>query len=321
MKYLINSAGLAKKVTIFSSGLKVDEEMPINHGVVRELHKHQIPFIKRTATQFLESDCDMYDYVVCMSQDQVRQLSRITRCKNVYLLMDFAGEHRSIVNPIPNGNYPFIYSIIYRGCEALKNHVQKCLRDEDNFLVNTNSLAKTSINLQINEDLFKRFEAAMVLTKDDLETAIEKCMNHYISDVANILTGTSNLKEKIDTQNVDNSQVAERFIRKWASGIGQINRIIIRSYFKAIELDGKATVIKMKELCSNKSEYPNLYIYKPNGFDNYYRQMKSNFVIDGKVSSNKSIDGKVFWESDQEVKLLNDVEPAIEKYKKYFTSN
>ena len=326
MKYLVNSAGLAKRITVMSSGLKIDEEMPMNHGAVRELHKHQIPFIKRTAVQFLQSDCETYDYVICMSQDQIKQLSRINRRNNLYLIMDFAGEHRSIMNPIPNSNYPFIYSLIYRGCEALMNHLQKCLNADKSYLSNIESLAKTSITLQVNEDLFKRFEAALVLTKDNLETAIEKSMTHYISDVAKILTGNDNANtdEKIDknvsnsNNNVDTAQIAERFIRKWASGIGQINRIIIKSYFKSIEIDGKATVNKMRELCCNKNEYPSLYIYKPNGFENYYKQMKSSFAHDGDIDDDKSVDGKVFWESEEEVKLLNNVKPAIEKYKRYF---
>ena len=240
--------------------------------------------------------------------------------------MDFASEHRSIMNPIPNGNYPFIYSLIFRGCEALVNHIQKCLNADTNSFAQIESLKKTSINLQINEDLFNRFEAALVLTKDNLETAIEKSMNYYISDVAKTLTRSNgdikinkvNKDNRNASNDVDKSQIIERFIRKWASGIGQINRIIIKSYFKAIELDGKATVGKMKELCSNKNEYPSLYIYKPNGFENYYRQMKSGFVHDGNVDSDRSIDGKVFWESEQEVRLLNEVAPAIEKYKKYF---
>ena len=329
MKYLINSAGLAKKITVMSSGLKVDEETLINHGAVRELHKHQIPFVKRTSVQFLDSDCEVYDYIICMSQDQIRQISRMGRRKNLYLLMDFASEHRSIINPIPNGNYPFIYSLIYRGCEALMNHLQKCLNVNNNSLSHIESLAKMNLTLQVNEELLKRFEAAMVLTKDNLETAIEKSMNHYISDVAKTLTSSNSenrddkiiKSDRVVENDVDNEQMVERFIRKWASGIGQINRIILRAYFKAIELDGKATVDKMKELCSNKAKYPSLYIYKPNGFDNYYKKMKSNCVNDGYLGDDESIDGKVFWESEKEVKLLDAVEPVIEKYKKYFKTN
>ena len=77
----------------------------------------------------------------------------------------------------------------------------------------------------------------------------------------------------------------------------------------------------MKALCSDQKEYPGLYIYKNNGFDNHYRQMKTSSAVNGKIRKGKNIDGKIFWEAEQEVKILNDVVPFLDKYKSYFTQS
>ena len=315
MKYLVNCQGLDREVLINSAGLDVEPETTMNPAAVRELHRHQIPCIKKTAVQFIQSDFEDYDYVICMSFDLIRKLSRGGRHKNLHLLLDFEGSHRNINNPIPNGSYPFTYASIYKGCEALLKHIQKSL-NVDKTSNSTKSLAKTSITLQVNEDLLKRFESALVLTKDNLEVAIEKSMNYYISDVAKTLTGSKN------TQSIspNTSELVEKYVKRWAQGIGQINHIIIQSYFKVLDLDGKVTQEKMKAICSNRKDYPEFFIYKSNGFDSYYRQMKANVVQDGHIKAGKSIEGKIFFEDNDEVKILSEVAPSLERYKSYFRS-
>ena len=326
MKYLINCQGFSNRVSISSSGINVDPEMSMNQGTIRELNRHQIPFIKKNAVKFEQSDFENYDYIICMSHDQIRYLSKNGRHNNLYLLLNFEGLQRNINNPLPNGSYPFTYSIIYKGCEAILSHLKKCLIDDVNSYNNSKPLTKTNLSVQINEELFKRFESALVLTRDNLDTAVEKSMNYYISEAAKILIGTKNTnKDNKNSQtqnevisNEEKAGVIENFIKKWAKGIGQINQIIIKSYFKAIELYGKASPDQMKILCNDKNQYPSLYIYKPNGFENYYRQMKSALVKDGHIKNGKSIDGKVFWEDEGEVKILSEVEPVLNKYKSYF---
>ena len=313
MKYLVNCQGLNNEVLINSAGLNVEPETSMNPAAVRELHRHQIPCIKKTAMQFVQSDFEDYDYVICMSFDQIRKLSRGGRHKNLHLLLDFDGSHRNINNPIPNGSYPFTYASIYKGCEALLKHIQKFFKvnNPSNY---TKTLAKTSITLQVNEDLLKRFESALVLTKDNLEVAIEKSMDYYISAVAKTLTGA----KVIQATSPVNSEFIDKFVKRWAQSTGQINHIIIQAYLKLLDLDGKVTQDKLKAICSNKKDYPELFIYKSNGFDNYYRQMKVNGVQDGHVKFGQNIEGKIFFEDGDEVKILSEIAPSLERYKSYF---
>ena len=336
MKYLVNSAGLSKRVTINSSGCFADPEEMMDQGAVKELHRHQIPFIKKNAVQFDESSITKYDYIICMAQEQIRNLSRGRRSSNIYLLMDFAGEHRNIFDPIFNGKYSEAYSLIYRGCNALLEHLNKVFADS----MNANSSAKkTLLSVSVDEDLLLRFEAALMLKHDTVDLAIEKFMDNYTSDAAEILTGNNSakayksnrnhkksdakveVKQNTTAEPLNETETIEQFIKKWASGISQINHRIVKSYFKSIELNGKATFDSMKELCSNQKEYPGLYIYKNGGFENHYRQMKTSSVVNGKIKKGKSIDGKIFWESNQEVNILTEVEPFLEKYKSYFIKN
>ena len=329
MKYLVNSAGLSARITINSAGCFADSEEVMSQGAVKELHKHQIPFIKKNAIQFSDADYDKYDYIICMAQDQIRQLSKGRRGIHFYLLMDFAGDHRNIYDPLSSGKYAEVYSIIYRGCTALLEHLQKCFAKSSNTGVVSK---KTIFTMPIDEDLLKRFEASLILKDEMVDVVIAKFMESYISEAAKILTGKNSTRHikaihqnKTEqgkpniTDSVENEQdIIEKFIKKCASGISQINQRIIKAYFKSIAIDGKATLDGMKNLCSNQKEYPGLYIYKNNGFDNHYKQMKTNSAINGKMKKGKSIDGKVFWENGQEVKILAEVEPFIEKYKSYF---
>ena len=332
MKYLINSAGLSKRVVINSAGCFADPEEVMSPSAVKELHKHQIPFIKKNATQFADTDYDKYDYIICMAQDQIRQLSKGRRGIHFYLLTDFAGDHRNIYEPLSSNKYAEVYSIIYKSCTALLEHVQKCFKRISNAGV---AAKKTIFTMPIDEDLLKRFEAALILKDEMFDVTIAKFMESYISEAAKILTGKNSTKHVKNvkavqqnkneqnkssvTDNIENEQdIIDKFIKKCASGISQINQRIIKAYFKSIAIDGKATSDSMKNLCSNQKEYPGLYIYKNNGFDNHYKQMKTNSAIDGKMKKGKSIDGKVFWEDGQDVKILSEVEPFIEKYKSYF---
>lgn len=338
MKYLVNSAGLSNRVTINSSGCFADPEEMMDQGAVKELHRHQIPFIKKNAIQFDASTCDKYDYIICMAHEQIRTLSKGRQIKNIYLLMDFAGEHRNIFDPIFNGKYSEAYSIIYKGCTALLEHLNKIFANSKNANIATK---KTTFSVSVNEDLLLRFEAALMLKHETIDIAIEKFMDNYTSKAAEILTGNnltkkvkvpqanqksksdtkSELKQNIANESLNDTEIIERFIKKWAAGISQINHRIVKAYFKSIELNGKATFDSMKELCSNQKEYPGLYIYKNGGFENHYRQMKTSSVFNGKIKKGKgkNIDGKIFWEDNQEVKILTEVEPFLGKYRSYFT--
>ena len=337
MKYLVNSEGLSDKVTITSAGCFTDPEEFMSPAVVKELHKHQIPFIKKNAVQFDESNIDKYDYIVCMANEQIRTLLKGRRNNKFLLLMDFAGEHRSIYDPFYNSKYSEVYSTIYKGCTALLDHLKKIFAQNTNA---TKSVKKTILTIPVNEDLLLSFESALMLKHESIDAALEKFMDKYTAEASKTFTGRSSgrsstrtvkyprmirnrpavaeQKSSEDKSSLSEEEIIEKFVRKMASGASQINQRIVKAYYKSIELTGKATFESMKELCTNQKKYPGLYIYKNNGFDNHYKQMKTNSSIDGKIKDGKNVDGKVFWESNQEVKILSAVEPFLEKYKTYF---
>ena len=120
MKYLVNSAGLSARITINSAGCFADSEEVMSQGAVKELHKHQIPFIKKNATQFADTDYDKYDYIICMAQDQIRQLSKGRRGIHFYLLTDFAGDHRNIYEPLSRGTLDDTCKYLYTQCRILE---------------------------------------------------------------------------------------------------------------------------------------------------------------------------------------------------------
>ena len=336
MKYLVNSAGLSNRVTINSSGCLADPEETMTQGTVKELHRHQIPFIKKNAVQFDESICNNYDYIICMTQENIRDLKIDRRRSKVYLLLDFAGEHRNIFAPTHSGRYSEVYSLIYKGCTALLEHLQKVFANSFDV---KNPAEKTILSVHVDEDLLLRFESALMLKNDTIDIAIERFMDNYANEAAKILAGnksamkgktsqssrnrTENKRSvaKTESEPVNEAEVIEQFVKRWAAGVNQINQRIVKAYFKDIELNGKATVETMKELCNNQKEYPGLYIYKDNGFDNHYRQMKTGSAVNGKLKRGKNIDGKIFWEAEEEVKILTDVMPFVEKYKSYFTQS
>ena len=45
--------------------------------------------------------------------------------KKVYMLMDFAGEHRSIADPWYTGNFDATFNDVMRGCQGLLKHITK----------------------------------------------------------------------------------------------------------------------------------------------------------------------------------------------------
>lgn len=280
MKYMIHQVGLMKNVVIDSAGCNVNTESIMDMGAVKELHRHQIPVIRKNPVQVNQADFDEYDYIICMNLNQIKYLTKMRAYKNIFLLLDFIGEHHNISDPGFNRSYSSAYNIIYKGCEGLLKHLQKGF--EQVKLSESKKAVKTKVTFDIDEELLKRFEYALVIKNETLETAIEKSLDYYIS----------------------NSTTIEDFISKCAARTEQINYRIFKAYYKSIELEGKATYDKMKSLCSSLKEYPGMYIYQSDGFDEHYKQMKT--------------DNKIFFEDRNEVKVLPEVEAILTKYKSKF---
>ena len=100
----------------------------IHYGTKNKLKKVGVPFTPRRATQITKSDYDKYDFILCMDNNNIRNLSRIIpndKSNKIKLLLDFSNNPRNIADPWYTGNFEDTYNDIIEGCEALLNYIEK----------------------------------------------------------------------------------------------------------------------------------------------------------------------------------------------------
>lgn len=100
----------------------------IHYGTKNKLKKVGVPFTPRRATQITKSDYDKYDFILCMDNNNIRNLSRIIpndKDDKIKLLLDFSNNPRNIADPWYTGNFEDTYNDIIEGCEALLNYIEK----------------------------------------------------------------------------------------------------------------------------------------------------------------------------------------------------
>lgn len=123
MKDLVRKAGLSDKFIINSVATSREEIGSDTHyGTKAKLREMNIPFTKRKAVQVTKRDYDMYDYIIVMDNNNLRNLKYIigedTQHK-VYKMMSFAGENRDVKDPWYTGIFDETYADIDKGCRAL----------------------------------------------------------------------------------------------------------------------------------------------------------------------------------------------------------
>ena len=100
----------------------------IHYGTKNKLKKVGVHFTPRRATQITKSDYDKYDFILCMDNNNIRNLSRIIpndKSNKIKLLLDFSNNPRNIADPWYTGNFEDTYNDIIEGCEALLNYIEK----------------------------------------------------------------------------------------------------------------------------------------------------------------------------------------------------
>ena len=128
MKDLVEKAGLSDKIIVESAGCYPAVGTPMADGTSEQLKIHHIPFTKRTSKKLNESDYDIYDYIVGMDKENVDDIIHIVggdKNNKVYLLLNFAGENRSVADPWYTDDYVTTYADIFKGCSALLNSIDK----------------------------------------------------------------------------------------------------------------------------------------------------------------------------------------------------
>ena len=121
MKNLIGQAGLEQKFLIESAGCHPSIGTPMSEGTVRELKRNSVPFTRRTSKLLILSDYKKFDYLVGLDRSNVRDMKEICGGDpdgKIFLLMDFAGEHRDVADPWYTDDYAESYRDILIGCSA-----------------------------------------------------------------------------------------------------------------------------------------------------------------------------------------------------------
>jgi hypothetical protein len=165
-----------------------------------------------------------------------------------------------------------------------------------------------SVTFIVDADVYEKFCIALHLTNETKDVALENCMRWYIAKTFEKASQTYNLKtiaKQNDDINKDFYGKAIQRIPVWAVKPNQYNHKIIRAYFKAVEINGNATIDIMEQLCSDRDN-PDMYVPT---FKNNYSQMK----LDGPKSH-----GKVFEDDGETVTIWPEVEDILMRYKSSF---
>ena len=123
MKDLIRKAGCEKAITVDSVAATTEEiGNDMYPPAKRMLTKKGIPFTPRRARLITKEDYERADYIVCMDEENLYDLSRLTRGdpeKKVSLLLSWAGRRGEVADPWYTGDFEETYDDLVEGCRAL----------------------------------------------------------------------------------------------------------------------------------------------------------------------------------------------------------
>ena len=95
---------------------------PVYPPVARLLSARGIDCRAKRARQVTARDYDYYDYLVCMDQNNLRNIRRIIPADphhKISLLLDWTGENRDVADPWYTRDFHTTEQDIERGCAAL----------------------------------------------------------------------------------------------------------------------------------------------------------------------------------------------------------
>ena len=127
MKDLVEKAGKTNEIEVKSAGTNAEVGIEIHRGTRRELEAHGIAFTKRTAVQLRRADYATYDYIIGLDKSNVEDIKYIMHGdpqNKVYLLLDFANEHRDVDDPWYTNDYATTYCDVLKGCKALLDKIK-----------------------------------------------------------------------------------------------------------------------------------------------------------------------------------------------------
>ncbi|MBE5963445.1 MAG: low molecular weight phosphotyrosine protein phosphatase [Lachnospira sp.] len=129
MQDLVNKAGLSKHFIIDSAATSTEEiGNGVHYGTRQKLREVGVPCGDHRAVQITKKDYNIYDYLIVMDTNNLRNLKRIIPNDpdaKVSMLLDYANRQgQSIADPWYTGNFDATYRDVLEGCQGLLEYLR-----------------------------------------------------------------------------------------------------------------------------------------------------------------------------------------------------
>lgn len=131
-KALIDKQGLSDEFVVESAATSAEEIWngignPVYPPAKAELEKHGIHCENKRARLVEKDDYSRFDLLVCMDNNNVRNLMRIIKHDNdnkVHLLMDYTSQVGEVSDPWYSGRFDVAFNDIMLGCKSLLEQIK-----------------------------------------------------------------------------------------------------------------------------------------------------------------------------------------------------
>jgi protein-tyrosine phosphatase len=118
LTHLAAQAGVLDEFEIDSAATSSEEiGNPPHPGTVAKLRAEGVPIVPHRAVRMTRDDYEKYDYVICMDEENVRNVQRLSEGdpdEKIYKLLAFAGSTMDVADPWYTGDF----EATYRGVHA-----------------------------------------------------------------------------------------------------------------------------------------------------------------------------------------------------------
>ncbi len=124
MKHIVKSRGREGDFLIESSATSLEEIGNDTHpGTKQKLRQEGIPFERRAARRITRQDCENFDLIIAMDQENLWGLHRLFGNdfnSKIHLLLEYApSNHSEVADPWYTGNFDETYNDVLAGCLGL----------------------------------------------------------------------------------------------------------------------------------------------------------------------------------------------------------
>ncbi len=127
LKTMVKKQGLEKEFEIASAATSAEETgNPVYPPAKAMLLRHGISSDGKMARQMTTQDYALYDYIIAMDKNNLRNLRYIIRDdpqKKISLLMNYTDSPRDVADPWYTGNFDTTWRDVNEGCSGLLEHI------------------------------------------------------------------------------------------------------------------------------------------------------------------------------------------------------